>query len=107
MSPTKRDHTVREPEASAPIANISRNACQICGETNDLNFWLGCGYKNNKTKKMIVPAGYTNGVLGFTIRLRLHFQRCHSTANVMVKPNAPKVKVASKNNNVIYVIRCK
>ena len=51
VSPTKRHCTVREPETSGRIAHISRNACQICGETNNHSFWLGCGYKNNKTKK--------------------------------------------------------
>ena len=58
---------------------------------------LGVDTKTIKPKKIIVPTGYTNGLLGFAIRLRLHFQRYHSTANVMVKPNAPQVKVANKN----------
>ena len=38
VSPTKRHCTVREPETSGQIAHISRNACQICGETNNHSF---------------------------------------------------------------------
>ena len=95
MSPNKRHRTVREPEGSGSIVHILRNADQAFGETNYHNFWVGCGYKKKK-KKRIAATRYTNDVLAFTIRLKLHFQRCHSTANVMIKPDAPKFKASNK-----------
>ena len=59
-------------------------------------FGLDVYTKTIKPKKITDPSGCTNGVLDFTIRLKLHIQRCHSTANAMVKPIIPKVKVANK-----------
>ena len=74
---------------------------RFVGRQTTIASGLGVDTKAVKPKKkMVVPTGYINGVLTFNIRLKLHFQRCHSTANVMVKPNAPKVKVANKKNNM-------
>ena len=73
---------------------------RFVGKQTTIASGLGVDTKIIKLKKMIAPTGCTNGVLGFTIRLRLHFQRYHFTANVMVKPNASKVKVANKKNNM-------
>ena len=44
-SPAKRYPTAKKTDKT------SQNACQICGNSDDVSFWIGCGHKNKNTKK--------------------------------------------------------
>ena len=46
-TPNKRHRTV----LPVAVAEDNQNACQICGQEEEISFWIGCGYKNRVTKR--------------------------------------------------------
>lgn len=51
VNPLQPIQKLTNAQEKAPCKKTNKEICRVCGQSSEISFWLGCSYRNPKTKR--------------------------------------------------------